>query len=132
MTLLGYVTRKHLCNAIREAAMCDDRTSERSLVRFATIETQSAAETPQLKPADVHELNFVNVVESSMIQVEPQCSVAKVLYLFKSLGVRHVMVSKLSRFQGFITKKDFINFMRKIEHEEQEEEAALAGGKKGH
>jgi chloride channel 3/4/5 len=129
MTLLGYVTRKNLCNAIREAAMCDRRASERSLVRFARTESQSEHLTPRTTPVDLHELNFTNVVESSMIQVEPQCSVAKILYLFKSLGVRHVMVSKLSRFQGFISKKDFISFMRKIEHEEHEEEAALVKNK---
>ncbi|PWV08016.1 putative CLC-type chloride channel [Trypanosoma cruzi] len=54
-----------------------------------------------------------------MLQVGPECPVSRMLYLFKSLGVRHIMVCRRSRFVGYISKKDFVKFLREAEREEQ-------------
>ena len=63
------------------------------------------------------ELDYTRYVNSSVLQVEPYASVQFLLSLFKALGNRMVIVTRYSKFEGIITKKDLIAFMRKIEHE---------------
>lgn len=117
-TLIGYATVKAIARAVQEEMLKVSHvlTSE-TPVRFT-------APTPA-DPLAEGEIDLSRVVESSLLQVEPTCPVSRLLYLFKSLGTRHVIVSKRSVFVGFISKKDLINFMRTVEHEEHEEEREL-------
>lgn len=113
-TLLGYISRKALVMALQETAIAHSKypteITVNSTVRF-TEALPGASEIEKL-------LDFSRYVDSSSIQVPPECSSARLLYLFKSLGLRHVLVTSLSRFVAVVTKKDFIKFMRDVEHEE--------------
>ena len=152
-TLLGYISRKSLVMALQETAILQTKNPHlvnvNTLVRFrsgdeGTTEphgqsrpvspTKAAESAPSLMPSGTlatscesdRTLDYSRFVDSSSIQVPPECSTARLLYLFKSLGSRHVLVTNLSCFLGLITKKDFIKYMRDIEHEEHEAEEVLA------
>ena len=60
-------------------------------------------------------LDLSSLVMTGVIQVSPTSSVQQILILFKSLGSRQIMVTSKSKFVGMITKKDLVDFMRKIE-----------------
>ncbi|EKG05457.1 CLC-type chloride channel, putative [Trypanosoma cruzi] len=111
MTLMGYAPTKNIVRAIQVAAAKDSRVHFDTAVRF------SAAPSTNLREGQL-EIDITSVVESPMLQVEPECPVSRMLYFFKSLGVRHIMVCRRSRFVGYISKKDFVKFLREAEREE--------------
>lgn len=119
LTLLGYAPTKKIIRAIQVAAANDSRVSADTFVRFK--EAPSASQDPNFL-----ELNLTAMLESCTLQVDPECSVRKLLYLFKSVGTHHVVVCRFAQFEGFISKKDIIEFMRQKEREEVMEEAELA------
>jgi chloride channel 3/4/5 len=127
--LLGYVSAKRISQSLQAENM--RRHGGVDNTTFLRFSAPSEAE-----PLSHEEVDLSSLVESSMLQVEPSCPVSRVLYIFKSLGSRHIMVARCSRFEGFISKKDLISFMRTIEHEEHMEEKELIAGsplkKKGH
>jgi chloride channel 3/4/5 len=136
--LLGYVRRDRLIDALHATA----RGSQRNVTlttrvrftdqRLATEADDTAEENDDgaaaATPTDPYcgpELDFSDYVDNSVVQVSPDCTVARLLYMFKSLGSRHILVTRFSRFSGLVTKKDLIQFMRRIEHEEEEEAEEL-------
>ncbi|KEG08499.1 putative CLC-type chloride channel [Trypanosoma grayi] len=118
MTLIGYAPTKKIVRAIQVAAAKDSRVNFDTAVRFA------AAPSAELPDGQL-EIDATSVVESPLLQVEPACPVSRMLYLFKSLGVRHIMVCHHSKFEGFISKKDFIKFLRDAERDEHMGDAEL-------
>ena len=115
LTLLGYVTASNLKKAMTETATRRDRhVTSRTKVRFCGV--------PQtdIEKATEFDLDYTEFVDSSVLQVEPNSSVQFLLNLFKALGIQKVIVSKYSKFEGILTKKDLISFMRKVESEEHE------------
>ncbi|RNF10420.1 putative CLC-type chloride channel [Trypanosoma rangeli] len=108
MTLMGYAATKKIVRAIQVAAAKDSRVDLDTFVRF------TATPSPNL-PEGHLEIDITAVVESPMLQVEPECPVSRMLYLFKSLGVRHIMVCRRAKFVGYISKKDFVKFLRSTE-----------------
>ncbi|KAG5488091.1 hypothetical protein LSCM1_08155 [Leishmania martiniquensis] len=117
-TLLGYAPTKKMARAIQVAA------ARNSDVNFDTFLRFKRAPSNARDPAAL-EVDLTDVLESCLLQVEPECSVKKLLYLFKSLGTHHIFVCRYSKFEGFISKKDFINFMRVKEREEHMEDDEL-------
>lgn len=117
-TLHGYVRRSALIDALHNTA----RTRLRDVTSNTVVSFCGVPGVPQ----DPNDLDYSSYVDDSVLQVSPECSVPRLLYMFKSLGSRTVMVTRFSRFEGLVTKKDLIQFMRKIEHEEHEEEESLA------
>jgi len=117
-TLHGFVRRTSLIDALHNTA----RTRLRDVTLNTAVHFCDVAGV-QRDPSD---LDFSSYVDDSVLQVSPECSVPRLLYMFKSLGARHVIVTRFSRFEGIVTKKDLISFMRKIEHEEHEEDEHLA------
>jgi chloride channel 3/4/5 len=144
-SLLGYVRRARLIDALHATARSRMRdVTMNTQVRFTDtpLEAEVAADAAAVEaaqqnnddgaaraarrvPAVAHELDFSGYVDESVLQVAPDCTIARLLYMFKSLGARHILVSRFSRFVGLVTKKDLIQFMRKLEHEEHEEEEEL-------
>ncbi|KAG5512275.1 hypothetical protein JKF63_07797 [Porcisia hertigi] len=114
MTLLGYAPTKKLLRAIQVAAANNSDVSLDTYLRFKTAPSYSSDPT-------FLEVDLTNLLEACLLQVEPECSVKKLLYLFQSLGTHHIFVCRYSKFEGFISKKDFINFMRVKEREEHME-----------
>ncbi|AIN95119.1 CLC-type chloride channel, putative [Leishmania panamensis] len=117
-TLLGYAPTKKMMRAIQVAAVRNRDVSLSTYTRFKTAPSHS-------QDPNFLEVNLTNVLESCLLQVEPECSVKKLLYLFKSLGTHHIVVCRYAKFEGFISKKDFINFMRVKEREENMEDDEL-------
>ncbi|KAG5512515.1 hypothetical protein GH5_08481 [Leishmania sp. Ghana 2012 LV757] len=117
-TLLGYAPTKKMARAIQVAAARNSGVNFDTFVRFKTAPSHSHNPT-------FLEVDLTDILESCLLQVEPECSVKKLLYLFKSLGTHHIFVCRYSKFEGFISKKDFISFMRVKEREEHMEDAEL-------
>ncbi|EPY30637.1 chloride channel 3 [Strigomonas culicis] len=115
-TLLGYAPTKKIVHSIQMAAANNSKIDMNTYVRFRF--SPSVSDDP-----DFLELDLTNVLESCLLQVEPECSIKKLLYLFKSLGTHHIVVTRHSKFEGFISKKDLIEFMRAKEREEHMEDA---------
>ncbi|CAC9436470.1 putative CLC-type chloride channel [Leishmania infantum JPCM5] len=118
MTLLGYAPAKKIVRALQVAAARNSDVNLNTYIRFKTTPSHS-------REATFLEVDLTNILESCLLQVEPECSVKKLLYLFKSLGTHHILVCRYSKFEGFISKKDFINFMRVKEREENMEDDEL-------
>ncbi|KAL7702895.1 CLC-type chloride channel [Lotmaria passim] len=117
-TLLGYAPTKKIVRAIQVAAARNSNVNSDTFIRFKEAPSYS-------DDASFLELNLTAILESCLLQVEPECSVKKLLYLFKSLGTHHIVVCRYSKFEGFISKKDFIAFMRAKEREEHMEDDEL-------
>ncbi|CUE65228.1 voltage-gated chloride channel, putative [Bodo saltans] len=116
--LLGYVTARGMAQALQK-----EHTT-----RLGGVDNDTVLRFSKITPADPlapEEVNLSHLVDSSMLHVEPSCPVSRLLYLFKSVGSRHIMVSQSSHFEGFISKKDLLAFMRDVEHEEHMEEKEL-------
>jgi len=119
-TLYGYVSRKALIGAMHEAAMRHDIVADGSTpVLFSDPRPDD----------DPTSLNFSSAVDQGVLQVPPDCSVQRLLYLFKSLGSRMFIVTKFSRFVAIVTKKDLIEYMRKVEHAAEHEDEELLHSK---
>jgi chloride channel 3/4/5 len=103
-TLVGYVTRKALIGGLQR------------LTHIAARNPRLTIDTPVYfdESGERGSVDFSSIVESTTIQVPPSCSVQRLLNIFKSLGSRHVIVTNLSKFQGIITKKDLIKFIRDV------------------
>ncbi|KPI87844.1 putative CLC-type chloride channel [Leptomonas seymouri] len=117
-TLLGYAPTKKIVRAIHVAAARNSNVTSETFIRFKDAASSS-------DDASFLELNLTGILESCLLQVEPTCSVKKLLFLFKSLGTHHIVVCRYSRFEGFVSKKDFIDFMRAKEREEHMEDDEL-------
>ncbi|KAK7194868.1 CLC-type chloride channel [Novymonas esmeraldas] len=117
-TLLGYAPMKKMVRAIQVAAARSSDVSLDTYIRFKPAPSYSNDPT-------FLEVDLTGIVESCLLQVEPECSVKKLLYLFKSLGTHHIVVCRYSKFEGFISKKDIISFMRVKEREEHMEDDEL-------
>ncbi|KAH9577774.1 Chloride channel [Trypanosoma melophagium] len=137
MTLIGYAPTKKIVRAIQGAAAKDSRINFDTAVRFTatpssdTTTTERGGVKREENGEEPLELDITSVVESPMLQVEPECPVSRMLFLFKSLGLRHIMVCRHSKFTGYISKKDFIKFLRDSERAEHMEDVELerAGGR---
>ena len=131
-SLHGFVSRAKLIDALHLTARSHQRNvTFGTKIRFCEdAQVHPAGDAAAAPNAD--ELDYSAYVDASVLQVASDCSVARLLYLFKSLGARHVVISRFSRFEGLVTKKDLINFMRQVEHEEHEEEHELGQKQKTH
>lgn len=117
-TLLGYVPTKRIVHAVQHATAHNAGVNHHTYVRFR--KAPSACDD-----ADFLELDLSDTLESCSLQVEPQCPVQKILYYFQALGSHHLVVCCQARFVGFISKKDFIQFMREKEREEHVADGVL-------
>ncbi|PWU85769.1 putative CLC-type chloride channel [Trypanosoma cruzi] len=104
MTLMGYAPTKNIVRAIQVAAAKDSRVHFDTAVRF------SAAPSTNLREGQL-EIDIPPLWRAPCCKWEPECPVSRMLYFFKSLGVRHIMVCRRSRFVGYISKKDFVKFL---------------------
>lgn len=109
-TLLGYAPTKKIIRAIQVAATQNTDVNLDTYVRFKEMPSESS------DPSFL-EVNLTDILESCLLQVEPDCSVQKLLHLFQSLGTHHIVVCQYAKFVGFISKKDLIEFMRLKEQE---------------
>ena len=149
--LVGYISRMSLVAALREVAQVSTQfpfeINASSVVKFRrrlgggggppdssgvipvdpsflpNVSSGMMNGAPLYQPQDA--LDFSRYVDSSSIQVPPDCDVSRLLYVFKSLGLRHVLVTSFGSFQGIITKKDFITFIRECERQEMEGDQVL-------
>eukprot|EP01061_Rhynchopus_euleeides_P029155 TRINITY_DN4768_c1_g2_i1.p1 TRINITY_DN4768_c1_g2~~TRINITY_DN4768_c1_g2_i1.p1 ORF type:complete len:795 (+),score=237.27 TRINITY_DN4768_c1_g2_i1:69-2453(+) len=56
-------------------------------------------------------LDATNFIDSTPLQISPDASVDKLLQLFKSLGLRSILVAHHSCLEGVITRKDVLDFL---------------------
>ena len=113
-TLHGFVTRTSLITALTEIA------KDPELAEKVHYDTELVFEAPLDGPTATADAVYLNhIIDGAVLQVPPDCSVQRLLYLFKNLGSRMFLVSKLSKFHAVVTKKDMIDFMRKIHHEQE-------------
>lgn len=116
--LLGYISAR----SISQGLQSDNSRLQRAADSNTVIRLSKITPTDPLAPEEV---DLSHLVDSSMLHVEPTCPVSRLLYLFKTVGSRHIMVSQSSHFEGFVSKKDLLAFMREVEHEEHMEEKEL-------
>uniref|UniRef100_A0A7S1J315 Chloride channel protein n=1 Tax=Eutreptiella gymnastica TaxID=73025 RepID=A0A7S1J315_9EUGL len=61
-------------------------------------------------------MDISEYMDPAPIQVDARTSINRVLHLFKSLGLRYLLVSQGGKLQGIITRKDLLSFLQKPRH----------------
>jgi chloride channel 3/4/5 len=117
-TLIGYITRRNLMTALQDTSIITGTAvTPNTFIRFDEMENDESAmllpANSRITATDV-ELDFSLYVDHSPILVNPTTSIARVMYLFKSLGVRNCLVVRSSQLVSIITKKDLLGFMNKV------------------
>lgn len=95
---VGYISRFELLRVIQENPSLPDDTA----CLFRKAELQAARDAQQ------HFIDLKEKLDVSPIQVRPSTPLRLILNMFRSLGLRYIIVLKMGELRGIITKKDLL------------------------
>ena len=115
--LIGYVNRSDLLKGIRNFDLLEKgkkkyHFSDDTFVYFdePTLKNvQPASSTTELVPEEA--LYLSHVVDQTPLGVDPSVSMEFVLDMFKKLGIRLIVVKRLGKLLGILTKKDLLRIL---------------------
>ena len=107
--LLGYITRRDLWRELQNAGKGAEGDVSSHVVNF------KEGEEGLTHSSEAGVLNLAQFMDYSPLVLHYQNSVSRLLQLFVSLGVHHVLITKNGALLGIVTKNDLVEFMHKPE-----------------
>uniref|UniRef100_A0AAY4CWU7 Chloride channel protein n=1 Tax=Denticeps clupeoides TaxID=299321 RepID=A0AAY4CWU7_9TELE len=111
--LIGFVQRRDLTLAIKNARQKQDGVVSNSVVYF----TEDA---PQLAPNNPQPLKLRRILNLSPFTVTDHTPMETVVDIFRKLGLRQCLVTRSGRLLGIITKKDVLRHMAQMMNQDPE------------
>uniref|UniRef100_A0A1A7Y443 Chloride channel protein n=1 Tax=Iconisemion striatum TaxID=60296 RepID=A0A1A7Y443_9TELE len=111
--LIGFVQRRDLTLAIRNARQKQDGVVSSSVVYF----TEDA---PQLPASNPQPLKLRRILNLSPFTVTDHTPMETVVDIFRKLGLRQCLVTRSGRLLGIITKKDVLRHMAQMMNQDPE------------
>ncbi|CAG00865.1 unnamed protein product, partial [Tetraodon nigroviridis] len=111
--LIGFVQRRDLTLAIKNARQKQDGVVSSSVVYF----TEDA---PQLPASNPQPLKLRRVLNLSPFTVTDHTPMETVVDIFRKLGLRQCLVTRSGRLLGIITKKDVLRHMAQMMNQDPE------------
>uniref|UniRef100_A0A1A8NAQ5 Chloride channel protein n=1 Tax=Nothobranchius pienaari TaxID=704102 RepID=A0A1A8NAQ5_9TELE len=111
--LIGFVQRRDLTLAIRNARQKQDGVVSSSVVYFTEDAPQLPASNPQL-------LKLRRILNLSPFTVTDHTPMETVVDIFRKLGLRQCLVTRSGRLLGIITKKDVLRHMAQMMNQDPE------------
>uniref|UniRef100_A0A1A8US81 Chloride channel protein n=1 Tax=Nothobranchius furzeri TaxID=105023 RepID=A0A1A8US81_NOTFU len=111
--LIGFVQRRDLTLAIRNARQKQDGVVSSSVVYFTEDAPQLPASNPQL-------LKLRRILNLSPFTVTDHTPMEIVVDIFRKLGLRQCLVTHNGRLLGIITKKDILRHMAQMANQDPE------------
>ncbi|KAL4656877.1 H(+)/Cl(-) exchange transporter 4-like [Arapaima gigas] len=105
--LIGFVQRKDLTLAIKNARQKQEGVVSSSVVYFTE-------DLPQLPPSCPQPLNLRRILNLSPFTVTDHTPMETVVDIFRKLGLRQCLVTRSGRLLGIITKKDVLRHMAQM------------------
>ncbi|MEQ2173714.1 hypothetical protein GOODEAATRI_000188 [Goodea atripinnis] len=111
--LIGFVQRRDLTLAIKNARQKQDGVVSSSVVYF----TEDA---PQLPASNPQPLKLRRILNLSPFTVTDHTPMETVVDIFRKLGLRQCLVTRSGRLLGIITKKDVLRHMAQMMNQDPE------------
>uniref|UniRef100_A0AAR2L718 Chloride channel protein n=1 Tax=Pygocentrus nattereri TaxID=42514 RepID=A0AAR2L718_PYGNA len=111
--LIGFVQRRDLILAIKNARQKQDGVVSNSVVYF----TEDA---PQLPASNPQPLKLRRILNLSPFTVTDHTPMETVVDIFRKLGLRQCLVTRSGRLLGIITKKDVLRHMAQMMNQDPE------------
>nr|XP_057908101.1 H(+)/Cl(-) exchange transporter 4 isoform X2 [Doryrhamphus excisus] len=111
--LIGFVQRRDLTLAIKNARQKQDGVVSSSVVYFTEDAPQLLASTPQ-------PLKLRRILNLSPFTVTDHTPMETVVDIFRKLGLRQCLVTRSGRLLGIITKKDVLRHMAQMMNQDPE------------
>ncbi|XP_030626935.1 H(+)/Cl(-) exchange transporter 4 isoform X2 [Chanos chanos] len=111
--LIGFVQRRDLILAIKNARQKQDGVVSNSIVYF----TEDA---PQQPPSNPQPLKLRRILNLSPFTVTDHTPMETVVDIFRKLGLRQCLVTRSGRLLGIITKKDVLRHMAQMMNQDPE------------